>query len=141
MPRARGKFSTKERMRGPMLSWDRKTCFRCPGPESQKTVFQKTVPRRFRHPNNMLDLSRAFDVWEIIHAIRTNTVNLLIAATIYFGPASPELIPHAKFRIWHFYIWHRCGFGLPLQYANLWHFYISHRLCHISPARKIINLA
>ena len=35
-----------------------------------------------------------------------DTIDFLIAATLYFAAALPELAPHAKFEIWHFYIWH-----------------------------------
>ena len=45
-----------------------------------------------------------------LHIVRgttlLNTVNCSVVATLVFAAALPELAPHAKFEIWHFYIWH-----------------------------------
>ena len=45
-------------------------------------------------------------VAELVASSGRLAVNFLIAATLYFATALPELAPHAKFEIWHFYIWH-----------------------------------
>ena len=38
-------------------------------------------------------------------ALNACTVIFLIAATLYFAAAPREFTPHAKFLIWHLYIW------------------------------------
>ena len=83
--------------------------------------------------------------WITASVARQITVSCLLAATLYFAAAVPELAPHSKVQNWQFYIWHGRGLSLPRatnrnkptscqMYNPRWH-------CRMSPTSEMINSA